>query len=98
NAPSGFFREILSDHALERYFEVVIVSSEQLVAKPEPKIFRILLDRLSVKACNAVMIDDNLANVTGAIDVGMTGLLFTSAQRLKIDIARMRSTLVNPAQ
>ena len=81
NAPAPFVRSILDEHGLPRLFEEVVVSSEEGVAKPDPRIYQVLLDRLGVPAGDAIMIDDNLLNVEGAKAVNMQGIHFSTNEK-----------------
>jgi len=83
NSPSQFVRRLLRDNDLAKYFEVIVVSSEQHCAKPDPVIYNRALQDLKVDACQALMIDDNPANVEGAKSVGMGGILFRSSDQLR---------------
>ena len=44
--------------------------------KPEPQIYRILLERFGLKAEESVFLDDVEINITGAEAVGIKGILF----------------------
>jgi HAD superfamily hydrolase (TIGR01509 family) len=89
NSPSGFVRSILRNHQLDSMFEQIVVSSEVRCAKPDPKIYELMLASLSLPASAALMIDDNPENVAGATRVGMGGLLFTSAGQLERAISEL---------
>ena len=67
-------------------FRGTIVSGEEKLLKPEPAIYRLLLDRYGLEAADCVFIDDSAANVEGARAVGMHALHFTSPQQLKSDL------------
>lgn len=83
NSPAPFVRGILEEHNLTQLFDLIIVSSEEGCAKPNAAIYERMLERLSVQAENTLMIDDNLVNVKGAMDVGMNGLVFESSMQLR---------------
>lgn len=57
-------------------FDGIVVSGEEKVAKPDPKIFRILLDRYGLKAGECVFIDDNQPNVDAAESLGFNAIRF----------------------
>ena len=63
-----------------------ILSGEEKVAKPDKKIFEILLFRNGLKAVESVFIDDNLRNVEAAIALGFTGIHFISPQKLHAEL------------
>jgi epoxide hydrolase-like predicted phosphatase len=54
----------------------VIVSAEEGVVKPDPRIYRIAAERLGVRPEEAVFVDDVAENVEGARAVGMHGVQF----------------------
>jgi len=56
------------------------------VIKPDPRLYRILLDRYGLKAEECVFIDDNPANVAGAEAVGIKGILFKNAEQLRAEL------------
>ena len=57
------------------------------VAKPDEEIFRIFLARIERKAEECVFIDDAQVNIDVANRLGFTGILFTSAQQLRAELA-----------
>jgi len=59
-------------HAL---FDDVVVSAEVGMAKPDPAIFRLAVDRLGLAPDECVFVDDWDANVEAARAVGMRGVI-----------------------
>jgi putative hydrolase of the HAD superfamily len=57
---------IRADRPLERWFDVVVVSCEVGVVKPDPVIFQMCLTRLGVEPSQALFVDDRIENVEGA--------------------------------
>jgi epoxide hydrolase-like predicted phosphatase len=86
NALTPFFRQIAVQYDLERLFEIILVSSEEGIAKPDPAFYRLMVERLGVKAEACLFIDDNEENLQAARSVGMDALLFKSAEKLKRDL------------
>lgn len=68
-------------------FEGIVVSGEEGVAKPDPEIFRILLDRYGLDARTTLFIDDNRQNVEIAEGLGFHTHHFQSPQGLHQAIA-----------
>ena len=68
---------IRADHDLSSLFDAVVISYEVQLAKPEPEIYRIALDRLGVPAFDALFVDDRAENVDAARELGLQTLLFT---------------------
>jgi putative hydrolase of the HAD superfamily len=59
------------------------VSGELGLLKPQPEIYRHVLDDLGIGAAEAVFIDDREANIRGAQALGITGHLFTGVTALR---------------
>ncbi|MCF0165702.1 MAG: HAD family phosphatase [Bacteroidales bacterium] len=68
-----------------------IVSGEERLVKPDPRIFRVLLERFGIKAQESVFIDDNPANVEGARSVGLHGIRFTGVDNLRKELEALLS-------
>jgi REG-2-like HAD superfamily hydrolase len=67
---------ILEVMKLREHFDLVIASLEEGFEKPDPRIFTLALERLGVKAQNAIHIgDDPIDDLQGARNVGMGALL-----------------------
>ena len=69
--------------AFLRQFGVTVVSGEEKVVKPDPAIYRILLERAGLAPERAVFIDDSPKNVEGARTVGMHAIAFTAPSDLR---------------
>jgi putative hydrolase of the HAD superfamily len=68
-------REKLSAAGLDDYFDVVVISGEFGVGKPDPSIFEHALTQLDCQSEHAVMIGDSLTrDIDGAIAVGLHGV------------------------
>ncbi len=65
------------------FFEACFVSGELNLLKPDPEIYRHVLDHLSVTAAEAVFIDNRAKNVAGAESIGITGHVFTTPAALR---------------
>jgi putative hydrolase of the HAD superfamily len=59
-------------------FDVVVISGEVGMRKPEPEIYQLTCDRLGVAAEQCVFVDDLRPNVRAAAELGMTGVHHTS--------------------
>jgi 2-haloacid dehalogenase len=70
-------------------FDGIVVSGEEGVIKPDPRIFRVLLDRYRIPAETAVFIDDNPANAQAASALGMHGIHFRSPAALRDELGRL---------
>lgn len=68
-------------------FTTVVDSSEVGVRKPEPEIYRALIERLGLAPADILFVDDLPANVAGATAVGIDAVLFTVLADLLRDLA-----------
>ena len=68
------------------WFDGIVVSGEEGVIKPDPQIFRILLERYRIEPQEAVFIDDNPANAEAAAALGLHGIHFRSPEHLRREL------------
>ncbi len=66
-----------------RIFNPIVLSWEAGSAKPQHRIFEVLIETLSMNPSEILLIDDVAANITAARELGMQGLLFTDAETLR---------------
>lgn len=69
--------------------EGMIISGEEHLVKPDEAIFRLLLERFSIRPEETVFIDDNPANVAAARRVGINAIRFQNAELLRQELARV---------
>lgn len=69
-------------------FDHVIESSKAGVRKPDPRIYRMMCEALSVKAEDCVYLDDLGINLKPAREMGMTTIKVTGEQQLLDDLSR----------
>ena len=72
----GFFKD----------FDGIVVSGEEKVTKPDPEIFRILLDRYGLDAGECVFLDDSPVNVSAAASLGFNAVLFDDIGRVRAEL------------
>jgi putative hydrolase of the HAD superfamily len=80
NAWAGI-RRVLGDGGGEAVFDAMVISAEVGLAKPDPSIFRLALERINVPAAAAVFVDDLPANLESARATGMRPILFNGTRR-----------------
>jgi len=71
------------------WFQGIVVSGEERVSKPDPRIFRILFDRYFVAPAQSVFIDDNPRNVAAATALGLHGITFTEPALLRRELTTL---------
>jgi 2-haloacid dehalogenase len=72
-----------------QHFEGILVSGEEKMRKPFPKIYELMLDRYKLNAEKSVFIDDNLDNVLGAKKVGLKAILYKNSQQLINELSHL---------
>jgi 2-haloacid dehalogenase len=70
------------------WFDGIVISGEEKVAKPDPAIFQHLLARYELDPATTVFIDDSEANVRAAAAQGIVSLRFVDAATLRSDLRR----------
>jgi 2-haloacid dehalogenase len=73
----------LDRYSFLRWFDGTVVSGFEGVAKPDPRIYQLLLGRFGLTAHTTLLIDDSPKNVAAARDVGMQAIQFESPARLR---------------
>jgi len=68
------------------WFEGTVVSGQEQLVKPDPRLYRLLAQRHGLDLRHSVFIDDTPANVVAARELGMLGLDFVDAERLRADL------------
>lgn len=89
NVGRGWLDNFLHENAIEGLFDQEILSYEERMAKPDPKIFKLMADRLGLKPDECVMIDDKPENIAGAKLAGMQGIVFTSCQQARSELDKI---------
>jgi 2-haloacid dehalogenase len=70
------------------WFESILVSAEVRLIKPDPRIFRLLLERIGREAKACIYIDDSPKNVAAADVLGFDAIHFQGAAALRAGLVR----------
>jgi HAD superfamily hydrolase (TIGR01509 family) len=83
-------REALTDyyHCMDA-FDVSMFSYEVGLAKPDPAIYRQILERVGVKAEEAIFVDDVKENILAAAALGIHGIQFRGTDDALVQIAEL---------
>lgn len=71
---------------LRALFDVDIRSADVGLQKPDPRIYQLALDRLSVTAGEAVFTDDHEEYLSGAASLGIHTILYTGLDDFKLQL------------
>lgn len=85
NVPANWLDKFLTPEQ-RALFDVVILSYEVGVAKPDPRIYQVMANRLKLVPEACLFVDDQLVNCEGALSAGMHTALFTGFDRLKSEL------------
>ncbi|HEX9676416.1 MAG TPA: HAD family phosphatase [Anaerolineales bacterium] len=81
NAWPGMRQMIENEWGIADCFDDLFISAELGLAKPDPKIYRLALDRLDVPPPRAVFVDDFSENVKAAAALGLRAIQFLSSEQ-----------------
>ncbi|MEM7336178.1 MAG: HAD family phosphatase [Chloroflexota bacterium] len=88
--PEAELREILERNQILHYFDTVISSSSEGVVKPDPAIFKVALQRLSVQAEEALFVDDLAKFTDSAAAMGFYTFTFTNASDFRLHLKNLQ--------
>lgn len=78
NRWSEYIRERFN---LNQYFDVISISGDLRIEKPDERIFKLTIEKLDCDASDCIYVDDRLTYLSGAKKVGMHAVLFNSRNR-----------------
>ena len=77
------FRVAREEFGFLDLFDGIVVSGEERVAKPDPRIFALLLERYGLEPAQVVFIDDAPVNVEAARRAGLVAVRYESPSQLR---------------
>ncbi len=88
NLPAEKYPSLRATYPFLERMHDVIVSGEEKLIKPDPRIFEIARARIPAPAPQTLFIDDRAENVAAAREAGFDGVVFTDAAGLREALAR----------
>ncbi len=89
NVPREPIARLQAEWPFFSWFDGQVISAHEGLIKPDPRLFRVLLDRYRLAPEATVFIDDVAANVDAAAALGIRAIQFQSASKLRQDLARL---------
>jgi HAD superfamily hydrolase (TIGR01509 family) len=89
NAGADFFWSVLAANNIQDLFPIVVVSSEEKIVKPDPRIYETALTRMGLLPEEVLFIDDRKVNLEGAQGLGIQTLEFSTLSQLQLDISQL---------
>lgn len=86
NTSSSHFEKAAHECATVQLVRRRFLSYEIGTAKPDPVIYKHVIDSLGVPPGEILFIDDLKENIDGAREAGMNGIIFTDIERLERDL------------
>jgi 2-haloacid dehalogenase len=71
------------------WFGGVVISGVEGIRKPDPRIFRLLLERYHLRAETTLLVDDVAENIAAAEALGLVGLVYRDGAGLRRDLGRL---------
>ncbi len=71
------------------WFDGIVISGNERLAKPDPRIFEVLLDRYGLVPGETLFVDDQLENVEAAARLGIRAIRYVDPARLRSDLREL---------
>jgi len=79
NMPVSTFEYLVQHHRFFRHFRHLVISGAILMIKPDPAIYKHLVEKTGIVPAESVFIDDLLKNVVAARECGFEAIQFRDA-------------------
>lgn len=89
NAWSGARLIFTEKYQLDSAVDMILISAEEGIAKPDPEIYNLAARRLGVQPQEAIFVDDFLVNVRAASTAGLAGILFETTPQVLANIQQL---------
>lgn len=89
NATDALRESLTKEHQIAEDFDLIVGSAYEKVMKPNPKIFRVALNKLGRHPEECVFIDDFTHNIEAAKDLGMAVIHFQPGISIPDELTRL---------
>lgn len=86
NFPGERFAEFRAAFPFVRHFQGIVLSSEEKLTKPDPRIYNLTCERFGLVPAHTLFIDDRRDNVSSAAACGLSTHHFTCPEMLGVDL------------
>ena len=86
NMPEATFNILIGRHGFFRHFKHLVISGKILMLKPEPAIYKHLVETTGIVPAQSLFIDDLLRNVVAAREAGLKAIQFSSPQSCRAEL------------
>jgi 2-haloacid dehalogenase len=70
------------------WFRMIVVSGEEKLIKPDPRIFQVLLQKSGRLADECLFVDDSAANIKAANSLGFATIYFQAPEQLRMELCQ----------
>lgn len=95
NIGDTVIEQLFAKGELEQLFDVVVLSHNEGLAKPNPAIFTLAAERMGLNAGECVMIDDLESNCDGAEIAGMQSIQHITNDSTRVALAKILEKIVD---
>jgi len=89
NWPGDSFARVRDRFDFLDWFDGIVVSGDERIAKPDPRIFHLLVDRYELDPGATLFVDDSPGHCAAAAELGFRTHVFTSAEALVAELAEL---------
>jgi putative hydrolase of the HAD superfamily len=86
NMPVSTFEFLVERHDFFRHFRELVISGAILMIKPEPAIYRHLVEKTGIVPSESVFVDDLQRNVHAARECGLHAIQFAGAEACRSEL------------
>jgi HAD superfamily hydrolase (TIGR01509 family) len=86
NMPESTYEILIKRHAFFSHFKQLVISGKILLLKPEPAIYKHLVETTGIVPSESVFVDDLLRNVVAARESGLHAIQFTSPEACRAEL------------
>jgi putative hydrolase of the HAD superfamily len=86
NMPESTYRTLIERHDFFRHFKQLVISGKILMLKPEPAIYKHLVETTGIVPAESLFIDDLLRNVIAARESGLAAIQFTTPEHCRAEL------------
>lgn len=87
NMPVDIFHSLFEEHSFWHLFKDIIISGQIKMSKPDPEIFKFILDKHNLAAEQCIFLDDSKPNVESAKKLGFTTIKVINPQQAIDDLS-----------
>ncbi|HPG39331.1 MAG TPA: HAD family phosphatase [bacterium] len=88
NTRREWYEQLDGRYHFSQFFNAIFLSYQLRLCKPDPRIYARVQQELSLPPQQILCIDDSAQNIAAAAALGMPGILFTSATKIRRELLK----------